>query len=135
MKGETVEKTDILKMGHLHYEENGMLCIRCDFETANNVALKLSTILDLWGKDYRITESNTNEEENGDESIVLKTNLPYEAVYGINGIAITCCICGRQISFRESDNPWPIGGDTDRCCHECNFYVVQPLRSAYYQGL
>ncbi len=43
---------------------------------------------------------------------------------------VRCCLCGVEIPFLESDNPWPLdGGDEDaRCCHSCNGSKVIPAR-------
>jgi hypothetical protein len=42
--------------------------------------------------------------------------------------AIRCCLCGREIMQSESANPWPLGGDGDRCCRHCDAAKVQPAR-------
>lgn len=47
---------------------------------------------------------------------------------------IKCCICGEEITVRESNNPYPvrewsaIGTDKNRCCHSCNHDIVTPSR-------
>lgn len=47
---------------------------------------------------------------------------------------IKCCICGEEITVRESNNPYPvrewsaIGTDKNRCCHKCNREIVLPSR-------
>lgn len=43
---------------------------------------------------------------------------------------IKCCFCGKEMPFRESNNPDP--ADTrigSRCCLDCNYDIVLPARS------
>ena len=42
---------------------------------------------------------------------------------------VKCCLCGREIKWWQSNNPWPIVDDEDsRCCSDCNAYQVLPAR-------
>ena len=47
---------------------------------------------------------------------------------------IKCCICHKEISLTEGNNPYPvrdwscIGSKTNRCCNECNDRFVIPAR-------
>ena len=47
---------------------------------------------------------------------------------------IKCCICGEEITVRDSNNPYPVrewsamGTDKNRCCHKCNREIVTPSR-------
>ena len=42
----------------------------------------------------------------------------------------TCCICGKKyVGFGNNPSPYNSSGDGEyRCCDECNFNVVIPLR-------
>ena len=40
---------------------------------------------------------------------------------------IHCCLCGKEIDERESNNAFPFKG---RCCNECNIKKVIPTRYA-----
>ncbi len=42
---------------------------------------------------------------------------------------ITCCFCGTEMLWKNSNNPWPIiDDDTSRCCNMCNANKVIPAR-------
>lgn len=48
----------------------------------------------------------------------------------MNKELVTCCICGKEISYDESNNPSPLyTGENDRCCHDCNEKYIQPTRN------
>lgn len=48
---------------------------------------------------------------------------------------VTCCLCGKQIPWRESNNPWPLVDDEEsRCCHDCNDSKVVPARLEMFQA-
>lgn len=40
---------------------------------------------------------------------------------------MNCIKCGKEIVERKSNNAWPL---KDKCCDECNFKIVVPLRYA-----
>lgn len=40
---------------------------------------------------------------------------------------VRCCICGKMIDSRESNEAWPVKND-GRCCFECNMDTVVPAR-------
>ncbi len=42
---------------------------------------------------------------------------------------ITCCFCGTDMLWKNSNNPWPlIDDDKSRCCNMCNANKVIPER-------
>ncbi len=38
-----------------------------------------------------------------------------------------CCLCGKKVKDRETNNPDPIMAN-GRCCSDCNRHFVIPLR-------
>ena len=42
---------------------------------------------------------------------------------------VACCLCGREIPYKESCNPWPLCDIDDAvCCHDCDNGKVIPAR-------
>lgn len=42
---------------------------------------------------------------------------------------VKCCLCGKEIPWRQSANPWPLVEDEEsRCCHDCDERKVLPAR-------
>ena len=42
---------------------------------------------------------------------------------------VKCCLCGEEVPFRKSNNPWPLADDDgSRCCRMCNANKVLPAR-------
>lgn len=39
----------------------------------------------------------------------------------------TCCLCGRCFDG-PGENPQPLAGCEESCCHECNYRKVIPAR-------
>lgn len=79
----TVERQDIINVGHTWYEEDGMLAVVCHVETSGIEKILLRNILCCFG-DYRIVDTFDlcNEDEDGVEiedgsDIVFVTDLPY----------------------------------------------------------
>ena len=78
----TVEKQDIINVGHTWYEEDGKLAVVCGFETSGIEKILLRSILLCFG-DYRIVDTYDlcNEDEDGNPTdgseIVFVTDLPY----------------------------------------------------------
>ena len=57
-----------------------------------------------------------------------------EIVFDPNG-TVVCCLCGIEIPWRESNNPWPLVDDEDsRCCYYCNSTKVLPARLKMLDG-
>ena len=42
---------------------------------------------------------------------------------------IKCCVCGREIDERDSNDPFPYETE-GRCCDDCNLEYVIPARMA-----
>lgn len=73
----TLYKSDLWKMGHTFYQEDGNLHIICDITTCNIEEIFIRNILTLFGNDYKIVEVSDFEDENGNFSIEYVTNLPF----------------------------------------------------------
>lgn len=77
-----VEKTDLCKLGHTMYEENGNLVILCNFTLANITEILLRSVLTCFGNEYKIVSSNDFYQEGDEEfnpsSVQFKTNLPFK---------------------------------------------------------
>lgn len=60
-----------------------------------------------------------------------KEKNPTETLSDFNPHAkIKCCLCGREIEWWQSNNPWPIVDDEEsRCCGDCNANQVIPART------
>ena len=42
---------------------------------------------------------------------------------------VNCCICGKEINWKDSCNPDPIiQSEEARCCHDCDRRYVIPAR-------
>lgn len=40
-----------------------------------------------------------------------------------------CSLCGAEINVaHQSNNPYPLGNEGDKCCHACNLTKVVPAR-------
>lgn len=71
----TLEKSDLKKIGHTLFSEDGNVAIVCDLATANIEEILLRNVLKCFG-DYKIVST----EDCDDDSIEYVTNLPYEAI-------------------------------------------------------
>ena len=81
----SVNKNDIIRVGHTAYEENGNTVFVCDIKTANVEEILLRNILLCFG-DYEIVETEDvypNVLDDSEVVIEFTTDLPWEAFLSV----------------------------------------------------
>ena len=73
-----VEKKDILDIGCVNYNIDGVFVICCDPNTDHIERILLRSILKCFGEQYIITRVDECLLDDDDEYIMFTTNLPYE---------------------------------------------------------
>ena len=76
----TVEKKDITRIGHTHYNENGKLTVVCDGGTYGVEGILLRSILSCINPKYKIVQEEDFCYDDGECDWELRTNMPF-AVY------------------------------------------------------
>lgn len=55
-------------------------------------------------------------------------NLDMSKVFRNRYEKVKCCFCGKEIIWKNGNNPEPVEEENKRCCNSCNNKIVIPAR-------